>query len=194
MWLNKFWKKSDLNLYIYVSSAIPTRKGLINRIHVHKWLLPISPPINRDQFSIIKVPYLAREGEVCVVVHWCQSDPISTTVTVVLIAIVSLYDRDILGIYSIVPKSQNTRIETSSKPTTPGTPKVIEMATTSATSDVISRQKDDALASLKDMDSHTLGQLREATVVKVAPTRPLASRSFWRLAPLCDHWSLSNLQ
>ena len=39
--------KSDINLYIYVSSAITTRKGLINRIHVQKWLLPIPPPINR---------------------------------------------------------------------------------------------------------------------------------------------------
>ena len=38
------------------------------------------------------------------------------------------------------------------------------------------------------------GQPREATVVKMAPTRPLASRSFCLLAPLCDHRSLSNLQ
>ena len=41
--------------------------------------------------------------------------------------------------------------------------------------------------------SHTLGhqrhwgQPREATVVKMAQTRPLASRSFCLLAPLCDH-------
>ena len=38
------------------------------------------------------------------------------------------------------------------------------------------------------------GQPREATVVKMASTRPLASRSFCLLAPLCDHSSLSNLQ
>ena len=37
------------------------------------------------------------------------------------------------------------------------------------------------------------GQPREATFVKMAPTRPLASRSFCLLAPLCDHWSLSFL-
>ena len=37
------------------------------------------------------------------------------------------------------------------------------------------------------------GQPRKATVVKMAPTRPLASRSFCLLAPLCDHRSLSNL-
>ena len=58
---------NQINLYINASSAIATRKGSINRIHVHKWLF-ISPPINRDQFSIIKVPYLARESEVWVVV------------------------------------------------------------------------------------------------------------------------------
>ena len=38
------------------------------------------------------------------------------------------------------------------------------------------------------------GQPREATVVKMAPTRPLVSRSFCLLAPLWDHRSLSNLQ
>ena len=38
------------------------------------------------------------------------------------------------------------------------------------------------------------GQPREATVVKMAPTRPLASRSFCLLVLLCDHRSLSNLQ
>ena len=38
------------------------------------------------------------------------------------------------------------------------------------------------------------GQPHEATVVKMAPARPLASRSFCLLAPLCDHRSLSNLQ
>ena len=38
------------------------------------------------------------------------------------------------------------------------------------------------------------GQPHEATVVKMAPTRPLASRSFCLLALLCDHRSLSNLQ
>ena len=38
------------------------------------------------------------------------------------------------------------------------------------------------------------GQPREASIVKMAPTRPLASRSFCLLAPLCDHRSLSNLQ
>ena len=38
------------------------------------------------------------------------------------------------------------------------------------------------------------GQPREATVVKMAPTRPLASRSFCLLAAFCDHRSLSNLQ
>ena len=38
------------------------------------------------------------------------------------------------------------------------------------------------------------GQPGEATVVKMAPTRPLASRSFCLLAFLCDHRSLSNLQ
>ena len=75
-------------------------------------------------------------------------------IIVVLIATVSLYDRDISGVYRIVPKSQNTRIETSSKPTAPRTPKVVEMTTSSATSDVKSRQKDDASASMKDRDSH----------------------------------------
>ena len=38
------------------------------------------------------------------------------------------------------------------------------------------------------------GQPRAATVVKMAPTRPLASRSFCLLTPLCDHRSLSHLQ
>ena len=38
------------------------------------------------------------------------------------------------------------------------------------------------------------GQPREATVVKMAPTRPLASRCFCLLALLCDHRSFSNLQ
>ena len=38
------------------------------------------------------------------------------------------------------------------------------------------------------------GQPHEATVVKMAPTRPLASRSFCLLALLCDHRSPSNLQ
>ena len=38
------------------------------------------------------------------------------------------------------------------------------------------------------------GQPHEATVVKMAPTRPLASRSFCPLVLLCDHRSLSNLQ
>ena len=38
------------------------------------------------------------------------------------------------------------------------------------------------------------GQPCEATVVKMAPTRPLASRSFCLLTPLSDHRSLSNLQ
>ena len=38
------------------------------------------------------------------------------------------------------------------------------------------------------------GQPHEATVVKMAPTRPLLSISFCLLAPLCDHRSLSNLQ
>ena len=38
------------------------------------------------------------------------------------------------------------------------------------------------------------GQPHEATVVKMAPTRPLASRSFCLLVLLCDHRSLSNLQ
>ena len=42
--------------------------------------------------------------------------------------------------------------------------------------------------------SKALGQPHEATVVKMAPTRPLASRSFCLLAPLRDHRSLSNLQ
>ena len=37
------------------------------------------------------------------------------------------------------------------------------------------------------------GQPREAIVVKMAPTQPLASRSFCLLAPLCDHRSFSNL-
>ena len=41
---------------------------------------------------------------------------------------------------------------------------------------------------------HHWGRPHEATVVKMAPTRPLASRSFCLLAPLCDHRSLSNLQ
>ena len=40
---------------------------------------------------------------------------------------------------------------------------------------------------------HHWGQPREATVVKMAPARPLASSSFCLLAPLCDHRSLSNL-
>ena len=38
------------------------------------------------------------------------------------------------------------------------------------------------------------GQPHEATVVKMVPTRPLASRSFCLLVLLCDHRSLSNLQ
>ena len=38
------------------------------------------------------------------------------------------------------------------------------------------------------------GQPHEATVVKMAPTRPLASRSFCLLVLLCDHRSLSNWQ
>ena len=38
------------------------------------------------------------------------------------------------------------------------------------------------------------GQPHEATVVKMAPTRPLASRSFCLLVLLSDHRSLSNLQ
>ena len=38
------------------------------------------------------------------------------------------------------------------------------------------------------------GQPHEDTVVKMAPTRPLASKSFCLLVLLCDHRSLSNLQ
>ena len=38
------------------------------------------------------------------------------------------------------------------------------------------------------------GQPHEATVVKMAPTRPLASRSFCLLVLLCHHRSLWNLQ
>ena len=43
-------------------------------------------------------------------------------------------------------------------------------------------------------NSQHWGQPHEATVVKMAPTRPLASRSFCLLVLLCDHRSLSNLQ